>query len=251
MESGVFGVVTVEGLALVAAVAAARAHIAGLGRRVGKLERAHEGLGKDFVPRRELAASLENIRETTTRTHGLVRALIQAGGARGVDVRGLDIRAIEAAADTAAAGVNHLAYGPRGLALTKSFEGLCLHAYQDSAGIWTVGYGHTAPDVGHGTCVTPAQAELLLHADLAAAVACVNHAVTVALTQNQFDALVDFTYNEGRASLLRSGLLRDLNAGDFDSAARQFGEWVCVDSRPVAGLVRRRAAEAALFREAA
>ena len=139
-------------------------------------------------------------------------------------------------------------YSEAGLALTKQFEGLRLQAYQDTAGIWTVGYGHTGRDVKPGRCVSEFEAEVLLRADLRDAIACVNQAVEVKLEQHQFDALVDFCYNTGRGSFGRSSLLGKVNLEDFEGAAVQFGLWVNVDMRPVPGLVRRRTAEAAMFR---
>jgi lysozyme len=138
-------------------------------------------------------------------------------------------------------------YSEAGLALTKSFEGLSLEAYRDCAGIWTVGYGHTGPDVVEGRTVTEAEAEVLLRGDLAEAVACVNRAVTEAIEQNQFDALVDFCFNAGRGHFLGSTLLRKVNLGDFAGAKAQFGLWVNAGGEVVPGLVRRRKAEAALF----
>ncbi len=141
-------------------------------------------------------------------------------------------------------------YSDAGMALTKSFEGLRLRAYQDCAGVWTIGYGHTGRDVFPGDNITEAEAEALLRSDLADAVTCVNRAVTVSVKQQQFDALVDFCFNAGRGSLLGSTLLRKVNAGDFAGAAAQFGLWVHAGGEVVAGLVRRRKAEAALFASA-
>lgn len=143
--------------------------------------------------------------------------------------------------------MNDYQYSSTGFALTRSFEGLRLDAYQDSAGVWTIGYGHTGPEVRAGQRVTEAQAEALLRADLELAVRCVRTAVKVSLEQHQFDALVDFCFNAGRGNFLTSSLLRDLNRADFQSAAAQFGLWVHAGAKIVAGLVRRRAAEAALF----
>jgi len=138
-------------------------------------------------------------------------------------------------------------YSPAGFALTKSFEGLSLTAYQDCTGVWTIGYGHTGPDVREGQTITEPEAEALLRADLAAAVACVNRAVTAPITQPQFDALVDFCFNAGRGSFLGSTLLRLVNEGDPAAAAMQFGLWVHAGGAVVEGLVRRRKAEADLF----
>jgi lysozyme len=138
-------------------------------------------------------------------------------------------------------------YSDAGMALTKSFEGLRLQAYRDCAGVLTIGYGHTGPDVFPGDLITEAEAESLLRCDLAEAVACVNRALRVALHQSQFDALVDFCFNAGRGSLLGSTLLRKVNAGDFAGAAVQFRMWVHAGGVIAPGLVRRRNAEAALF----
>jgi lysozyme len=138
-------------------------------------------------------------------------------------------------------------YSEQGFALTKSFEGLHLEAYRDCAGIWTIGYGHTGPAVLAGDVITAAEAEQLLRADLAVAVACVNRAVSVTISQSQFDAMVDFCFNAGRGSFLQSTLLRKVNGKDFEGAAVQFGLWVHAGGEIVPGLVRRRKAEAALF----
>jgi lysozyme len=138
-------------------------------------------------------------------------------------------------------------YSEAGYALTEQFEGLRLQAYQDSVGVWTIGYGHTGPDVQPGMTITQAQAAALLQQDVASSVSCVNGAVTVDLQQNQFDALVDFAFNLGCGALRGSTLLKMVNAGDFAGAAGQFGRWVNAGGKPLPGLVKRRAAEAALF----
>jgi lysozyme len=139
-------------------------------------------------------------------------------------------------------------YSAAGLALTKCFEGLRLTPYQDTGGVWTIGYGHTGPDVHAGRTIDEAEATALLMVDLQKAVDCVNGAVTTPLKQGQFDALVDFTYNAGCRGLLHSTLLRRVNAGELDAAAVQYGLWVDAGGEVVSGLVRRRAAEAAMFR---
>jgi lysozyme len=138
-------------------------------------------------------------------------------------------------------------YSDKGLALTKSFEGLHLVAYQDCAGIWTIGYGHTGPTVSAGQSITEPEAEAFLRADLADAIACVNHAVQSVISQNQFDAMVDFCFNAGRGNFLQSTLLRKVNRGDFPGAAAQFALWIHAGGEIMAGLVRRRKAEADLF----
>jgi lysozyme len=135
------------------------------------------------------------------------------------------------------------------LALTKSFEGLHLEAYRDCAGVWTIGYGHTDPTLAAGQTISEPEAEELLRADLAEAVACVNRGVQSVISQSQFDAMVDFCFNAGRGNFLNSTLLRmrKLNSGDVEGAAAQFALWVHAGGEVVAGLVRRRKAEAELF----
>ena len=139
------------------------------------------------------------------------------------------------------------AYSDAGIALTKGFEGLRLTAYRDCGGVLTIGYGHTGPDVIEGMTIDEAQAETLLRADVQVAVECVNRAVTAAITQNQFDALVDFCFNVGCGALMNSTLLRKVNAADFAGAAAQFALWVHAGGEVVAGLVRRRELEAQMF----
>lgn len=144
-------------------------------------------------------------------------------------------------------GANNLTYDGQGLALTEQFEGCELTAYQDQVGVWTIGYGHTGPDVVAGLTITQDQAQALLAKDVGSAAACVNDVVTVQLSQEEFDALVDFVFNLGAGAFRGSTLLRVLNTGDFAAAAAQFDEWDRAGGAVVAGLLRRRQAETALF----
>lgn len=134
-----------------------------------------------------------------------------------------------------------------GIALTKSFEGLRLTAYRDVAGILTVGYGHVCSYTKPGETITEAEAEKLLRFDMQACVDCVNEHVTRQLAQHEFDALVDFCYNAGRGAFEGSTLLRKVNAND-PTAADEFVRWDHVGGVEVAGLKRRREAEAAMYR---
>jgi len=136
--------------------------------------------------------------------------------------------------------------GEKGLALIKHFEGLRLRAYQCSADVWTIGYGHTA-GVRPGDVITPEQADAFLRGDVADAERAVGRFVRVPLTQCQFDALVSFTFNLGSGNLRTSTLLRLLNAGDYPGAAGQLLRWVNAGGKRLPGLVRRREAEKALF----
>jgi lysozyme len=138
-------------------------------------------------------------------------------------------------------------YSDAGFALTKNFEGVMLSAYADQGGVWTVGYGHTGPGVHAGLAITQEQADIFLHSDIAGAVACVNKLVTAKINQNQFDALVDFVFNLGCASLATSTLLRDVNSGNLSDATAQFLRWDHIGRVVIPGLTRRRQAEATLF----
>jgi lysozyme len=138
-------------------------------------------------------------------------------------------------------------YSDHGLALTKSFEGLHLEAYRDCAGVWTIGYGHTGSTLAAGQAISEPEAEELLRADVAEAVVCVNRWVKSVISQNQFDAMVDFCFNAGRGSFLQSTLLRKVNSGDLAGATAQFALWVHAGGEVIDGLVRRRKAEAELF----
>ena len=140
-----------------------------------------------------------------------------------------------------------MSYSDAGLAKTKEFEGLRLTAYQDIGGVWTIGYGHTGK-VTRGMTITEEEATELLRKDVQWAVDCVNRVTKdLLLNQNQFDALVDFTFNVGCGAFGKSTLVKKLNEGDFPGAAEQFTRWTKVQGREVAGLLRRRKADQELF----
>jgi len=138
-----------------------------------------------------------------------------------------------------------------GISLIKEFEGCRLKAYQDSVGVWTIGYGWTQPvdgrKIGPGMVIDQATAERLLKCGLVQYEQGVNQLVKVIITQGQFDALVSFAYNLGLRSLSTSTLLRKLNAGDKQGAAEEFGKWVNAGGVRLNGLVKRREAERKLF----
>ncbi len=136
---------------------------------------------------------------------------------------------------------------PAGRQLIENFEGLKLTAYQDMVGIWTIGYGHTGPEVKAGQTISVAQADQLLAKDLTRFEQGVAKCVTYPLNQHQFDALVSFSFNLGLGSLQSSSLLSLLNAGDVAGAAAQFLRWNRAGGVEVAGLTRRRQAEQQLF----
>ncbi len=136
----------------------------------------------------------------------------------------------------------------KGLALIRQFEGLRLLAYKCAADVPSIGYGHTRT-AKMGQSITKERAEELLREDVSRFEAAVSRLVTVPLTQGQFDSLVAFAFNVGEGALERSTLLRLLNAGQYAEAALQFGRWVKGGGKELPGLVRRRAAERALFEE--
>ena len=142
----------------------------------------------------------------------------------------------------------NMQYSRDGLHLTESFESCRLNAYPDSKGVPTIGWGHIR-GVRLGDTCTQAQADAWLLEDVQEAVAAVNRLVSVPVTQNQFNALVDFTFNAGQGALASSTLLRKLNAGDTAGAAAEFARWDVCGGAHLAGLARRRAAETALFNE--
>jgi lysozyme len=140
-----------------------------------------------------------------------------------------------------------------GLRLIKGFEGYhrrlpngdCI-AYKCPAGVWTLGYGCTE-GIREGMVWTQEQAENALRHEIAKFEAAVMRLVTVPINQNQYDALVSFAYNCGEGALARSTLLKRLNAGDYEGAARCFAQWNKGGGRVLPGLVTRRAREASLF----
>lgn len=176
---------------------------------------------------------------TASEVHALDAALDQAGG--------------DAPAPAAA---RPRAIGPAGLALIRQFEGCArargdgtFAAYPDpgtGGDPWTIGWGATGAGIGPGTVWTQAECDARLAADLIRFAADVARAIGPApTTPAQFDALTSFHYNTG--AIARATLTRLHCAGDSAGAAAEFGKWIHAGGRKLAGLVRRRAAEAALY----
>jgi GH24 family phage-related lysozyme (muramidase) len=147
--------------------------------------------------------------------------------------------------------------GPEGLALIKQFEGCArlrpdglFEAYPDpgtGGAPWTIGWGATGADIGPDSVWTRAECDARLESDVARHAARVAAAIGDAPTSaNQFDALVSFHYNTG--AITRATLTRRHVAGDFAGAASEFARWNRAGGRVLAGLTRRRAAEAKLYR---
>ena len=133
-----------------------------------------------------------------------------------------------------------------GLDLIKHFEGCELEAYKCPAGVWTIGYGHTK-DVEEGDTISKEQAEEMLVEELHEYENYVNEYVNVALSQNQFDALVSWVYNLGPANLKASTMLKVLNSGKYEDVPAQIKRWNKAGGKVLEGLIRRREAEACLF----
>lgn len=134
----------------------------------------------------------------------------------------------------------------KGIDFIKSHEGLRLASYVDSAGVWTIGYGHTG-GVKMGDVITKEQAEKFLIKDLEMAEDEINM-YHLNLNQNQFDALASFIYNVGIKNFRESTLLMLLmnNPNDPD-IEKQFKRWIYAGGRVLQGLVKRRSDEARLY----
>lgn len=131
--------------------------------------------------------------------------------------------------------------------LIKGFEAFRLAAYQDRKGVWTCGWGHTGPDVVEGTTCTAEQAENWFVADTESAVKGVSNSLTTNVSQQQFDALVSFTFNVGVGAEAHSTMVKLINARDFAGAANEFPKWDHVNGEVDGGLLQRRLAEQDLF----
>ncbi len=129
--------------------------------------------------------------------------------------------------------------------VARHFEGLYLKAYRCPAGVLTIGYGHTGPDVTEGRVITATMAEELLAHDLAEAALAVDHLVKAKITEAQHAALTDFVFNLGRGALAGSTLLARLNDGDLPRAGAEFLKWdkAHIDGQltTLPGLTKRRA----------
>ena len=134
-----------------------------------------------------------------------------------------------------------------GVSLLKKFEGCKLEAYLDAVDVPTIAYGRTK-EVQMGDTCTQQQAEDWLEEELVEYEGYVEKAVTVPLEQNQFDALVSWTYNLGPSNLNKSTALKLLNMSEYDGVPAQLKRWNKAGGKVLDGLVRRREAEALLFK---
>lgn len=139
-----------------------------------------------------------------------------------------------------------------GRQLIRDCEGLRLKAYKDSAGIWTVGYGHTGKDVQPGSKIDEHTAEILLAQDIAVAEKGVGRLVYVPLNENQFSALCSFVFNLGEGRLRHSNTIRLLNKKrylEFADALLKWNKCTMPDGtkKELPGLTKRRKRERELF----
>lgn len=149
--------------------------------------------------------------------------------------------------DVAMPGANRVSYLDAAAKIISDFEGTRLLAYRCSAGVWTVGVGHTGRDVHEGLRITASDAVRLLYADMLEADKAVDDYVEVPLNENQRAALVSLIFNIGAGAFKNSTLARLLNRGDYVGAAAQFARWNKAGGVVLPGLARRRVAERKLF----
>lgn len=136
--------------------------------------------------------------------------------------------------------------GENGIALLKRHEGLKLQAYKCSAGVLSIGYGHTK-DVTKGLKITAAQAEEFLKQDMTWAEKAVNNE-NLQLNQNQFDALVSFVFNVGATAFKNSTLLKMIKVNpNSANIPSEFAKWKLAGGKIVPGLSARRKLETELY----
>ena len=133
-----------------------------------------------------------------------------------------------------------------GLELIKKFEGCETTAYQDSVGVWTIGFGHTK-GVEEGQTCSIEDAESMLADEMDEYEGYINNMVKVDLQQHEFDALVAWVYNLGPTNLSESTMLKVLNGGQFDRVPDEMNRWTRAGGEILEGLVRRRQAESLMF----
>ena len=133
--------------------------------------------------------------------------------------------------------------------LIKKFEGCELEAYKCAAGVWTIGYGHIKT-ASEGMTISQEKADELFNEEIKEYENYVNTAVTVPLSQNQFDAIVSWVFNLGNGNLRASTMLKVINSGDHAGVPAQIKRWNKAGGKVLEGLVRRREAEALLYQGA-
>ena len=141
---------------------------------------------------------------------------------------------------------------PNGIELIKRFEGFSPTPYFCPANYLTIGYGHLITEkdafiTSKKTEISKLQAEEILRSDLQKFERAIKNLINIPLDQNQFDALISFTFNLGAGALQRSTLRQKINRGEHIQASQEFLKWVYSSGRKVRGLIYRRIAESALY----
>lgn len=134
-----------------------------------------------------------------------------------------------------------------GIKLIKMLEGFKAEAYVCAGGYLTIGYGHKLLPSDPYKVITEEKAEQILHNDLRKVERAVLKYINAEINDDQFAALVSFTFNVGAAALQRSTLRQKINYGYYDEARKEFLKWTYADGRKIMGLVRRRKLESQLF----
>tara|TARA_R110000787_G_scaffold49287_2_gene118317 strand:+ start:799 stop:1242 length:444 start_codon:yes stop_codon:yes gene_type:complete len=133
-----------------------------------------------------------------------------------------------------------------GLELIKKFEGCETKAYQDSVGVWTIGYGHTK-NVKEGDEISEDYAMSMLKEEIVEYEQYIENLIDISLSQCEFDALCSWVYNLGPTNLKESTLLKELNHANFERVPDEIKRWNKAGGKVLDGLKRRREAEALLF----
>ena len=141
---------------------------------------------------------------------------------------------------------NKMKISEDGLELIKKFEGCETSAYQDSVGVWTIGFGHTK-GVEEGQTCSIEDAESMLADEMDEYEGYINNMVKVELQQHEFDSLVAWVYNLGPTNLSESTMLKVLNGGQFVRVRDEMNRWTRAGGEILEGLVRRRQAESLMF----
>ena len=135
----------------------------------------------------------------------------------------------------------------QGIELIKSLEGFRSEPYVCAGGYLTIGYGHKLLPSDSYKIISPEKAQQILENDLRRIERLVLKYINVGINDDQFAALVSFTFNVGAAALQRSTLRQKINYGYYEDGAKEFLKWVYAGGRKIIGLVRRRRLESELF----
>lgn len=134
------------------------------------------------------------------------------------------------------------------LELIKHSEGLRLKAYQDTGGVWTIGYGHTGKSVHEGLMIDQHEADALCITDALNAQRSVQQLCPILMAQPYKQAaIIDFVYNLGAQQFSTSTLCRYINSQQYEHVPEQLLRWIHDNGKVLPGLVRRREAEVALW----